>query len=102
MACFATLLQPKQHTRAHRHTGGTVYHVIQGRGSSVINGTRFDWGPKDTFVVPSWHVHEHVAEDECVLFSYNDTPVLHALSLYREEDLGTWQEVSSVFSASAT
>ena len=85
IACFATLLRAGQRTEAHRHVGGTVYHVIQGTGSTVIAGTRFDWAPKDTFVVPSWHFHEHAADEEAVLFSYNDGPVLQALNLYREE-----------------
>ena len=98
IACFATLLRPGQHTQAHRHVGGTIYHVIQGTGSSIIAGERFDWGPKDTFVVPSWYFHEHIADEEAVLFSYNDSPVLQALSLYREEALDTpHQEVAGVF-----
>ena len=98
IACFATLLRPGRRTEAHRHTGGTVYHVIRGRGSSVIGGIRFDWGPKDTFVVPSWHFHEHAADEEAVLFSYSDSPVLQALNLYREEPMDApHQEVTGVF-----
>jgi gentisate 1,2-dioxygenase len=58
VACFAHLLKPGMHTKAHRHTGSTVYHVINGKGYSVIAGQRFDWGDKDTFVVPSWAWHE--------------------------------------------
>ena len=100
MACFATLLQAGQHTRAHRHTGGTIYHVIQGTGSSIIAGTKFDWGPKDTFVIPSWSAHEHIADGEAVLFSYNDSPVLQALSLYCEEDEPERQEVIGSFELS--
>jgi gentisate 1,2-dioxygenase len=87
MACFASLLQSGQHTKAHRHTGGTIYHVIQGKGRSVINGRTFDWEEKDTFVVPSWTLHEHMAAAESVLFSYSDAAVLPVLGLYREEPL---------------
>ena len=87
IACFAQLLRPGEHTRAHRHTGGTVYHVVQGKGHSIIGGVRFDWDAKDTFVVPSWTFHEHVGEAESVLFSYNDTAFLQPLGLYREEAL---------------
>ena len=75
-----------------------MYHVIQGRGSSIIAGQQFNWGPKDTFVVPSWHVHEHVADEESVLFSYTDSPVLQALSLYREEAVDPpHQEITGAF-----
>ena len=87
MACFAQMLQPGQHTKAHRHTGGTIYHVIKGTGSTVIDGVCFDWRDKDTFVVPSWSFHEHVAQSESVLFSYNDSPMLQPFGFYREEVL---------------
>jgi gentisate 1,2-dioxygenase len=87
IACFASLLRPGQHTKAHRHTGGTIYHVIQGKGTSVIGGKTFDWDEKDTFVVPSWAYHEQLATTESVLFSYSDSAMLPALGLYREEAL---------------
>ena len=89
IACFAQLLQAGQHTKAHRHTGGTIYHVIKGKGHSVIEGKRFDWEEKDTIVVPSWAYHEHAAQEESVLFSYTDSPLLQPFGLYREE---TYQE----------
>ena len=87
MACFAQLLRPGKPTTAHRHTGGTIYHVTKGRGHSIIDGKRFNWDEKDTFVVPSWAYHEHEADVESVLFVYNDTPVIEKLGLYREEAL---------------
>jgi gentisate 1,2-dioxygenase len=87
IACFASLLRPGQHTKAHRHTGSTIYHAIKGRGSSIISGKAFAWDEKDTFVVPSWAYHEHQAATEAVLFSYSDAALLPALGLYREEAL---------------
>jgi gentisate 1,2-dioxygenase len=87
MACFASMLRPGQHTKAHRHTGGTIYHVIKGRGATTIAGRTYDWDEKDTFVVPSWAWHEHEAAAESVLFSYTDAAILPALGLYREEAL---------------
>ena len=68
----------------------------------MINGVRFDWGRKDTFVVPSWAWHEHVAEVESVLFVYNDWPVLQPLGLFREEPYAErdgHQEVTETFVA---
>ncbi len=87
MACFASLLRPGQQTKAHRHTGGTIYHVIKGSGSSVIAGKAFHWHEKDTFVVPSWTWREHHANSESVLFSFSDSAVLRPFGLYREEAL---------------
>ena len=39
------------------------------------------------FVVPlwQWHAHENLGDDEAILFSMNDRPVMEALQLYREE-----------------
>jgi gentisate 1,2-dioxygenase len=100
IACFASLLRAGQRTKAHRHTGSTIYHVIKGRGTSVIAGRTFDWEDKDTFVVPSWTWHEHQAAGESVLFSYSEAAILPALGLYREEPFeenGGHQRVTGKF-----
>ncbi len=84
------MLRPDERTKAHRHTGSTIYQVAKGSGHSVIDGQRFDWTERDIFCVPSWAFHEHAngsaSEDAC-LFSFHDLPVMHALGLYREEAL---------------
>jgi gentisate 1,2-dioxygenase len=84
------MLRPGERTRAHRHTGSFVYQCARGSGHSVIGGRRFDWRQRDIFVVPSWVFHEHAnasqTEDAC-LFCFNDLPVMHALGLYRAEEL---------------
>ncbi len=86
LACWIQLLRPGVRTRAHRHTGSAVYLAFEGRGQSVIDGQRVDWGKGDLFVVPSWAWHEHASADgEAILFSVQDTPVMQALGLYREQ-----------------
>ena len=82
------MLRPGVHTRAHRHTTSTVYHVVRGAGATIINGTRFDWGERDFFVVPPWAWHEHLnvsATDAAILFHMDDSPAMRALDFYREE-----------------
>ncbi|HEY7679186.1 MAG TPA: cupin domain-containing protein [Terriglobia bacterium] len=80
------LLPKGSHTKAHRHTTSAVYHVAEGRGFSVLNGTRFDWEEGDTFAVPIWCWHEHAAPTgDAVLFSFTDDPVLAPLGLLRCE-----------------
>lgn len=81
-------LAPGERTRPHRHTGSVIYQVAKGRGVSVAGGERFEWEEKDIFCVPSWCVHEHAnasGEEDAVLFSFNDFPVMRALALWREE-----------------
>lgn len=88
LSCWAQLLRPGAHTRAHRHTSSAVYHVFRGRGYSVIDGQRFDWEQGDFVALPTWAWHEHVnasPTDEAVLFSISDLPALEKLELYREE-----------------
>jgi gentisate 1,2-dioxygenase len=82
------MLRPGVRTRAHRHTSSTVYHVVRGAGTTLVNGTAYDWGERDFFVVPPWAWHEHVnrsASEPAILFQMNDQPTMRALDLYREE-----------------
>jgi len=87
MACFAQLLAPGEHTAAHRHTTSAVYHVVKGEGRSIIDGKVLRWGPRDTFALPGWAVHEHVNEgtEPAMLFSFTDDPTLRALGMRREQ-----------------
>ena len=81
-------LAPGERTLAHRHTGSVIYQVAKGRGYSVLDGRRYDWEDKDIFCLPAWCMHEHAngsADEDAVLFSFNDFPVMRALALYREE-----------------
>ena len=90
-------LAPGSHTDAHRHTSSVVYHVAKGEGYSIIDGKRIDWSKGDTFVLPSWLLHEHGTDSsyDAVLFSMSDLPVIEAMGLYREEE-GARQEVVGV------
>jgi gentisate 1,2-dioxygenase len=104
MSCKVQMLRPGERTRAHRHTGSAVYHVVEGEGETIIDGQRFSWSKGSIIAQPSWAVHEHAntsATKDAVLFSINDTPVVEALGLYYEEDLtenGGRQHVASTFS----
>jgi gentisate 1,2-dioxygenase len=80
------LLRPGQPSRAHRHTSTTIYFVAEGRGSSILQGKRYDWEYGDTFVVPNWCWHEHTAVGgDAVLFAADDSPMLKAVDLLREQ-----------------
>lgn len=87
IAAFLQLIHPGVDTAAHRHTHGTVYHVVRGSGHSVIDGTRFEWTKGDTFAVPLWceHSHHNPENEDALLFSYTDRPAVEALGLGRTE-----------------
>ncbi|HZO37212.1 MAG TPA: cupin domain-containing protein [Solirubrobacteraceae bacterium] len=101
--CWMQMLRPGVHTLAHRHTSSTVYLAFEGHGATIIDGVRFEWGPGDMFVLPSWATHEHLNRDpgaRALLFSVSDAPLLRALDKYRAEALdGGRQAVSGDFVA---
>jgi gentisate 1,2-dioxygenase len=90
-------LYPGERTATKRKTGSSVYVVFQGRGCSVINGVRFEWGSGDVFVTPSWASVDHQVDEQADLFAVSDRPVLQALYLYREEVLTEHQQISATF-----
>jgi gentisate 1,2-dioxygenase len=93
ISCRAQWLAPGESTQVHRHTSSTIYHVIQGEGSTFVGpepkgGEEQAWGLRDCFFVPSMGWHRHVNRsktDPALLFSVTDRPVLESLGLYREE-----------------
>jgi gentisate 1,2-dioxygenase len=87
MAAFIQWLPGGFAGRGYRATDGTVFHVIEGRGECVLGERRIAFGPRDTFVVPSWVSHRLAATEDTVLFSFSDRPVQRALALWREQRL---------------
>ena len=96
-ACEMIRLCPGTGTPSRRKTGSSIYVVFQGNGYSVINGVRFEWGPGDIFVTPSWASVDHEAFERADLFAISDRPVLQVLHLYREEELAQHQEITGTF-----
>ncbi|MBX5466275.1 MAG: gentisate 1,2-dioxygenase [Firmicutes bacterium] len=87
MAAYLQLLPRGFRTASHRHTSGTVYCVVEGRGRTWAGDVEMRWEPNDVFVVPAWmpHRHEVLGDEEAVLFSFDDAPVQRAFGLYRED-----------------
>jgi len=88
---FMQLLPAGFRGKPYRSTDGTVVSVVEGRGTAVVTRGeqtwRFPFGPRDHFVVPSWHTVRFEAEEETVLFSFSDRPVQQALGILREQRL---------------
>lgn len=87
MACRIARLRPGFHGQAHRHTSSTIYQVVRGQGTTIVDGTRLEWHEHDVFAIPGWAVHEHINtsnRDDAILFVDTDEPVMRSLGLYRE------------------
>ncbi len=85
IATFMQLLPKGFSTSAYRSTDATVYVAVEGRGQSTIDGQKFDWGPQDIFVAPSWKPVMHEAAEDSVIFSYSDRAAQQKLGLWRED-----------------
>jgi gentisate 1,2-dioxygenase len=85
IAAFIQLLPKGLRTQAYRSTDGTVYSVVEGRGTATIAGETFEFEPRDVFVVPSWMPLSVAAQGEVVLFSFSDRPAQEAMGLWRDE-----------------
>jgi gentisate 1,2-dioxygenase len=85
MAAFMQRLPKGFAGRSCRSTDGAVYCVVEGQGSIAIGDARFEFGPKDVFVVPSWERYRFAAKTDCVIFSYSDRAAQEALGFWREE-----------------
>lgn len=86
ISCRVQLLRRGEKLKARRVTGSSVFHVVQGEGRSVIDGTPFEWAKGDIVALPSWALHEHAntGSGDAILFSISDRPVIEALGFYRE------------------
>jgi gentisate 1,2-dioxygenase len=86
---FMQLLPKGFKTMPYRSTDGTVFSLVEGKGRTTVTGTdgkamTFEWGPRDTVVVPAWNWCRHDADTDAVLFSFSDRPVQQKLGLWRE------------------
>jgi len=91
MATFMQRLPAGFNGKPYRQTDGAVFSVVEGSG--VVDISRgeqswsFEFGPRDHFVIPSWHTARLRCTQECVLFSFSDRPVHQALGIHKEERL---------------
>lgn len=91
MATFMQRLPAGFDGKPWRQTDGAVYSVVEGHGEVQVqrgeNAQHFSFGPRDHFVIPSWHTASFRSAPGCVLFSYSDRPVHQALGIHQEERL---------------
>jgi gentisate 1,2-dioxygenase len=87
MSCEIQRFAAREKTKSHRHTSTALYHVFSGQGRTLVGEGHLDWKKGDSFVIPlwQWHAHENTCDDDAILFSINDRPVMEALGLYREQ-----------------
>jgi gentisate 1,2-dioxygenase len=81
----AMMLRPGETVRPPLRSSSAVFHVVEGRGASQINGQRVEWTAKDTFSAPVFAAIEHEAGDEpAFLVRIHDAPLQEKLGFYEE------------------
>src|SRR5258708_32958735 len=83
IGAFIQLLPKGLRSKPYRSTDGTIFSAVEGQGTVTIGAEKFDYEPRDTFVVPSWTPLEIDAKSESVLFSFSDRPGQDAMGLWR-------------------
>ncbi|MGH7088693.1 MAG: cupin domain-containing protein, partial [Stellaceae bacterium] len=81
------LLRAGGRTLPWRRMASTLYCVLDGAGTTEVEGKRLAWSRNDVFAVPAWQWHHHEAAlgEDAFLYSVTDEPALQKLGLYREE-----------------
>jgi gentisate 1,2-dioxygenase len=87
MSFRCQMLRPREITRSHRKTASTVYCVLEGKGSTEVEGTILHWKRNDVFTVPGWlwHAHKNWTTQPAFLYSVTDEPTMRKLGLFRQE-----------------
>lgn len=58
--------QIKRHSGKHKHKGGVIIYVLEGKGYTVVNGVRWDWQAGDVLILPvnpEGNEHQHFNAD---------------------------------------
>jgi len=84
MALSMIELKRGQGTKTRKVMANSVFGVVQGTGTTEVEGTTLAWNRGDVIVVPSWRGHTHRSDDGAVLFRVTDEPVMRKLGFLRE------------------
>ncbi|HUZ74012.1 MAG TPA: cupin domain-containing protein [Stellaceae bacterium] len=87
-AMVTTALYMQRHdsgtrTPPRRTTSNQFFCVIEGRGTTTVDGERFAWARGDVLAVPMWRPFEHEFASDATLFSMTDEPVMRAFNWLR-------------------
>jgi gentisate 1,2-dioxygenase len=87
--CMVLALGAGESTKAYRSSASTVCCVVEGEGTSDINGKQIRWSARDVFTIPAGAKYLHQAIDgEPKLFTVSNRPVYERLGLLKEELVG--------------
>jgi len=77
----------RTHSGKHRHQGGLVIYVIEGKGYSVVDGERVDWETGDLLLLPikpKGVEHQHFNTEpgkRCIWIAFCNMPVMDHVAM---------------------
>jgi len=77
----------KKHSGKHRHQGGLVIYVIEGRGYSIVDDERVEWEAGDLLLLPikpNGVVHQHFNHapgEPCVWIAFCHMPIMDYVAM---------------------
>lgn len=82
-------LLPGESTPSHRHMNESIMFILSGRGHTIVDGDRFDWGAGDVVSTPllAWHQHVNDSPSEPVRYiGVTNVPLLRATGMYLRDE----------------
>jgi gentisate 1,2-dioxygenase len=83
MGLYMQRLPAGTETRPFQTTANFIYCVLEGSGTTTIDGEILRWQRGDVVVVPAWRRQTHHVTTDATLFSMTDEPVLKACGWLR-------------------
>ena len=73
----------------HRQLCESTMFILQGRGTTLVNGRKFEWEKGDILFVPlfAWHQHTNTGDKIARYARMSTASLFHYLGVYREEKL---------------
>jgi gentisate 1,2-dioxygenase len=91
-------IPPGGRTSTHRHSYDAIMFIMGGRGYTMMDGVRHEWGQWDALHTPVWSWHQHVNLDDsrpARYMSFSTAPLMEFFNLLAVEDVGDTPPPSS-------
>lgn len=82
----ALMIRAAHRCKPARCSPPVAFHVVEGRGSSEINGEKVRWEAKDTFCAPAFASIDHEAAEDSYLIRIDESPLHKKLGIYEERE----------------
>jgi gentisate 1,2-dioxygenase len=83
---FVDRYDPGFASRPYRTTANYQYCVIEGSGSSIVDGVEVAWSTGDVIVIPTWHEQQHFSSDGATVLAVTDEPLQRLCGYLRTSD----------------